>query len=185
MGVITILIFVHYKVNLFIDNCPAHPHSFAIKLEAIKLVFFPPNLSSKLQLCDLGIIRSMKHYYREKIVKAMVNCVEKEIDFPNINVLDAIITMAEIWTVYVAIDAHAMTCDVLTDEDLLEIVQFRTDYTNETEKEQVELDSVPLQPTKMNLDAAKKTVHVSLLHKDLVTNEMFCSKFFFVKKHLI
>jgi hypothetical protein len=86
---------------------------------------------------------------------------------------------------YVAIDAHAMTCDVLTDEDLLEIVQFRTDYTNETEKEQVELDSVPLQPTKMNLDAAKKTVHVSLLHKDLVTNEMFCSKFFFVKKHLI
>jgi hypothetical protein len=66
----------------------------------------------------------------------------------------------------------------MTDEDLLEIVQFRTDYTNETEKEQVELDSVHLQPTKMNLDDAMKTVHVSLLHKENVTNEVFCSKFF-------
>jgi hypothetical protein len=26
----------------------------------------------------------MKHYYREKIVKVMVNCVEQEIEFPNI-----------------------------------------------------------------------------------------------------
>jgi hypothetical protein len=43
----------------------------------------------------------MKHYYREKIVKTMVNCVEQEIEFPNINVLDAINTLAEIWTVNV------------------------------------------------------------------------------------
>jgi hypothetical protein len=101
MAVIATLIFVHYKVILFVDNCPAHPHSVATKLEAIKLVFFPPNLTSILQPCDLGIIRSMKHYYREKIVKTMVNCVEQEIEFPNINVLDAINTMAEIWTVNV------------------------------------------------------------------------------------
>jgi hypothetical protein len=47
---------------------------------------------------------------------------------------------------YVEIDTHAMTCDVLTDEDLLEIVQSRTDDTNETEE--VESDSVALQPTK-------------------------------------
>jgi hypothetical protein len=43
----------------------------------------------------------MKHYYREKIVKTMVNCVEQEIEFPNINFLDAINTLAEIWTVNV------------------------------------------------------------------------------------
>jgi hypothetical protein len=54
----------------------------------------------------------------------------------------------------VDIDAHAMTCDVLTDENLLEIVQSRTDDIIETEEEQVEPDSVALQPTKMNLDAA-------------------------------
>jgi hypothetical protein len=82
-------------VILFVDNCPAYyPHSDA--------TFFPPNLIIKQhQPCDLAIIRSMKHYYREKIVKAMVNCVEKEIEFPIMNVLDAINTMAEIWTVCV------------------------------------------------------------------------------------
>jgi hypothetical protein len=75
----------------------------------------------------------------------------------------------------VDIDAHAMTCDVLTDEDLLEIVQSRTDDINETEEEQVEPDSVALQPTKMNLDAAMKTVHMSLLHKENVPNEVFAA----------
>jgi hypothetical protein len=71
-------------------------------LLAIKLVFFPPNLTIKLhQPFDLGIMSSMKHYYREKIVKAMVNCLEQEIEFPSINVLDAINTMGEIWTINV------------------------------------------------------------------------------------
>jgi hypothetical protein len=61
-------------------------------LLAIKLVFFPPNLTIKQhQPYDLGIIRSMKHYYREKIVKSMVNCVEQEIEFPSITVLDALL----------------------------------------------------------------------------------------------
>jgi hypothetical protein len=49
---------------------------------------------------------------------------------------------------YVDIDVHVVTCDVLTDEYLLEIVQSRTDDTNETEEKQVEPDSVALQPTK-------------------------------------
>jgi hypothetical protein len=39
-------------------------------------------------------------------------------------------------------DAYAMTCDVLNDENLLEIVQSKTDDTNETEEEQVEPDIV-------------------------------------------
>jgi hypothetical protein len=66
----------------------------------------------------------------------------------------------------VEIEDDAVTCDMLTNEDLLTIVQSRTDDTNETEEEQVEPDSV---------DAAMKTVHVSLLHKENVTNEVFAA----------
>jgi hypothetical protein len=63
MAVITILIFVHYKVILFVDNCSAHPHSVATKLEAIKLVFFPPNLTSKLRPCRVRLaIVAMFHW---------------------------------------------------------------------------------------------------------------------------
>jgi hypothetical protein len=65
--------------------------------------------------------------------------------------------------------------NLLTNEELLEIVQSRTDDINDTEEEQVEPDSVALQPTKVNLDAAMQTVHVNLLHKENVTNEK-CSQ---------
>jgi hypothetical protein len=59
-----------------------------------------------------------------------------------------------------------VTCSVLTDEELLEILQSRNDNTN---------DSVALQPTKMNLDAAMQTVHVNLFHKENVTNEVLAA----------
>jgi hypothetical protein len=54
-------------------------------------------------------------------------------------------------------------------------VQSRTDDTNETEEKQVEPNNVSLQPTKMNLDAAMKTVHVRLLHNENVTNEVLAA----------
>ncbi|XP_025202400.1 tigger transposable element-derived protein 6-like [Melanaphis sacchari] len=38
------------KVLLFVDNCPTHPKD--ITLTNIKLVFFPPNATSKLQPLD-------------------------------------------------------------------------------------------------------------------------------------
>jgi hypothetical protein len=61
MAVITILIFVHYKVILFVDNCASHPHSVATKLEAIKLVFFPTNMTSKLQPSEFTINCTVVH----------------------------------------------------------------------------------------------------------------------------
>lgn len=37
------------KIVLFVDNCPAHSPTIAKKLQNVKLVFFPPNATSKLQ----------------------------------------------------------------------------------------------------------------------------------------
>ncbi|XP_015378224.1 PREDICTED: tigger transposable element-derived protein 4-like, partial [Diuraphis noxia] len=55
--------FVKQKRNvlLFVDNCPAHPKE--ITLTNIKLVFFPPNATSKLQPLDQGVIKVLKQKY--------------------------------------------------------------------------------------------------------------------------
>ena len=42
------------KILMFIDNCPAHPR--VENLEAVKLIYFPPNSTAKLQPMDQGII---------------------------------------------------------------------------------------------------------------------------------
>ena len=41
----------HRRVAMVVDNCPAHPNIQAT-LKAVKLVFLPPNTTSKLQPCD-------------------------------------------------------------------------------------------------------------------------------------
>ncbi|KAK7108008.1 hypothetical protein V1264_015814 [Littorina saxatilis] len=61
------------KVCLFIDNCPAHPK---VQLSNIKLVFFPPNCTSKLQPCDQGIIANFKHYYRQLVLHKIIVAID-------------------------------------------------------------------------------------------------------------
>lgn len=43
------------KVILFIDNCPAHPKE--IPTDNVKIVFLPPNATSRLQPLDQGVIK--------------------------------------------------------------------------------------------------------------------------------
>lgn len=52
-------------VLLFIDNCAAHPKVY--NLSNIKVIFFPPNVTSKCQPCDMGIIHSLKSHYKNKV----------------------------------------------------------------------------------------------------------------------
>lgn len=55
------------KILLFIDNCSAHPH---LNFSNIKLAFFPPNTTSKLQQpMDAGIIQNFKLIYRKKLLR--------------------------------------------------------------------------------------------------------------------
>ena len=57
------------KIILFIDQCSAHPD---LQLSNVRVVFFPANCTSKLQPCDLGIIRSFKAFYRKQLVRKAV-----------------------------------------------------------------------------------------------------------------
>ena len=54
------------KILLFIDNCSAHPH---LDFSNIKLAFFPPNTTSKLQPMGAGIIQNFKLIYRKKLLR--------------------------------------------------------------------------------------------------------------------
>ncbi|KAI0221967.1 Tigger transposable element-derived protein 6, partial [Lamellibrachia satsuma] len=48
------------NILLFVDNCGAHPE---VKLTNVKMVFLPPNTTSRLQPCDAGIIAALKAHY--------------------------------------------------------------------------------------------------------------------------
>ncbi|XP_042911244.1 tigger transposable element-derived protein 6 [Parasteatoda tepidariorum] len=61
--------FQNRKIILFIDQCSAHPD---LQLSNVRVEFFPANCTSKLQPCDLGIIRSFKVFYRKQLVRKAV-----------------------------------------------------------------------------------------------------------------
>ena len=50
----------------FVDNCGAHPD---IQLTNIKMLFLPPNMTSRLQPCDAGIIAAFKAHYRKRLMR--------------------------------------------------------------------------------------------------------------------
>lgn len=57
--------------------------------KAIKLVFLPPNIISKLRPCDQGIICSIKLHNQKEMIKSVITLFEKAFSF-EMNVLDAL-----------------------------------------------------------------------------------------------
>lgn len=90
------------KVCMIVDNCTAHPK---IKnLKAIKLVFLPPNTTSKLQPCDQGIIQNLKKFYRGRMLQKLLLVLDDDqeaagiIDVKkHISLLDAIRMLRSAW----------------------------------------------------------------------------------------
>ena len=58
------------KIVLLIDNCPAHPS--IDNLVSTELIFMPPNITSKLQSMDQGVIRSLKAHSRTMSIKKLI-----------------------------------------------------------------------------------------------------------------
>lgn len=74
------------KILLLVDNCPAHPE---VRLNQIKLVFMPPNTSSKLQPMDQGVIHSLKSHYRKIMLIKMLEAIDNGLDF-SVSLLNAV-----------------------------------------------------------------------------------------------
>ena len=75
------------KITMIVDNCSAHPHVEG--LQAVELIFLPPNTTPKLQPMDQGVIRSLKAKYRSAVVKLYINRIESGQELPKISILDA------------------------------------------------------------------------------------------------
>ena len=83
------------KITMIVDNCPVHPHVEG--LQAVELVFLPPNTASKLQPMDQGVIRSLKAKYRSAVVKLYINHIESGQELPKISILDVMKFLVQAW----------------------------------------------------------------------------------------
>lgn len=57
---------------LFLDNIPCQLCD--VNLSTVKLRYFPPNTTAKLQPLDQGIIKRFKTHYRKNFVKHIIAC---------------------------------------------------------------------------------------------------------------
>ncbi|XP_037779428.1 tigger transposable element-derived protein 4-like [Penaeus monodon] len=83
------------KIALIIDNCRAHPT--LSNLTNVQLVFLPPNTTSILQPMDQGVIRSLKAYYRGKVVRMISRALEEKKSCPKISILQGMKLLADSW----------------------------------------------------------------------------------------
>ena len=63
----------------------------------VRVEFFPPNSTSRLQRLDQGVIRVVKHYYRKKLIMQYINHIDEGTPKPNLTVLDALHNLKAAW----------------------------------------------------------------------------------------
>ncbi|CAF0968560.1 unnamed protein product [Rotaria magnacalcarata] len=72
-------------ILLFLENAPVHPPD--VQLENIKLKFFPPNTTAKIQPMDQRVIRAFKAYYRRHLVKHIITSADIAVMADDINII--------------------------------------------------------------------------------------------------
>ena len=85
---------VNKKCIIFIDNCRVHPPIQYLK--NIKVLYFPPNVTSVCQPMDMGIIANLKNNYNNYLSNDKNKCLETGANF-SINILDAMINLKKSW----------------------------------------------------------------------------------------
>ena len=90
-------------IALIVDNCTAHPKYSADDLPHIRLVFLPPNVTSVIQPCDMGIIRNLNANYRRKVVSKIIMQIDSSCEVTvisiskSITMLDAMHMLKAAW----------------------------------------------------------------------------------------
>ena len=64
------------SILLLVDNATCHP---PVELTSIYLQFLPPNTTSLVQPLDQGIIKNLKHFYRESLRSRIVDALDDEL----------------------------------------------------------------------------------------------------------
>ena len=85
------------SISLFVDNCSAHPHVRS----NVKLVFLPPNTTSRRQPCDAGIIQTVKMPFQKQLLRSILarmdeaRCASDLVK--GVNILNAIPFLRRAW----------------------------------------------------------------------------------------
>lgn len=92
----------HRKIALLMDNAGCHPGSCLIdRFSNIRVIFLPPNTTSKLQPLDLGIIQNFKVHYRTLFLRFLLSKIdtcETASEISNsVTILQAIRWIAQAW----------------------------------------------------------------------------------------
>lgn len=82
-------------ILLTLDNCSAHDIE-DLHCSHIKFQFFPPNTTSTVQPLDQGIIKVVKSYFKQKLVRAAIQTIENTNE-KKWNLLDAIRAIIQSW----------------------------------------------------------------------------------------
>ena len=64
------------SVLLSMENAGCHPDDIKGKYSNIKVLFFPPNTTSKLQPLDLGVIQNFKVHYRRLLLRFVLASID-------------------------------------------------------------------------------------------------------------
>jgi hypothetical protein len=85
------------QIILFVDDCVVHPKDTSF-LRNVNAVRYPANCTRTLQPLDLGIIHSLKVYYRKRLAQTSICLVEsgKEVK-KKINILEAMHYIMAAW----------------------------------------------------------------------------------------
>ncbi|XP_066260446.1 tigger transposable element-derived protein 6-like [Euwallacea similis] len=87
------------KILLFLDNAGSHPRD--LNLENIKICFLPPNCTSVYQPLDQGIIKNVKFFYRDLILKHILTKVDAVLSASelakSIDILEALYFVHRAW----------------------------------------------------------------------------------------
>ncbi len=84
------------KIALILDNCSSHPF---LLLSNVKLIFLPPNTTSRLQAMDMRIIHSIKSNYRLKLARKLLALLDPKSNptVKDIDLYDALIMLEDSW----------------------------------------------------------------------------------------
>lgn len=87
------------KVILLLDDCSAHGRMETIpEMDNVRVMFLPPNTTSKVQPMDAGIIAAMKMKYRRYQMERALDMSETNVrDIYKLDVLTAMRTFKEVW----------------------------------------------------------------------------------------
>ncbi|GFV23373.1 tigger transposable element-derived protein 6 [Trichonephila clavipes] len=92
-------------ILLFLDYCTVQNN--APPLSNVKLQFFAPNSTSKLQPLDQGIVHNFKTFYQREVVKSVLDNLENQQHVTIISILTALIMIDKAWRAVTPLTIHS------------------------------------------------------------------------------